>query len=101
MAQAFRTQIVSGYFDCRIFRQGVAKENRQMKPEGDTVSFNVGFAEYPQEFAKNGAAEYIREAEVNGLKRWYVTFKVEHRSYLPLLRQGRQAHRPSRQRRPR
>lgn len=76
MAQAFRTQVISGYFDCRIFRQGVAKENRQMKPEGDTIGFNVGFAEYPQEFAKNGAAGYIREAEVNGLKRWYVTFKV-------------------------
>ena len=41
MAQAFRTQVISGYFDCRIFRQGVAKENRQMKPDGDTISFNV------------------------------------------------------------
>jgi hypothetical protein len=76
MSQAFRTSILSGYFDCRIYRQGVAKENRQMKPEGDTIGFAVGFAEYPQEIAKNGAADYIRESVVNGLKRWYVTFKV-------------------------
>ena len=61
MAQAFRTQVISGYFDCRIYRQGVAKENRQMKPEGDTIGFSVGFAEYPQDIAKNGGAEYIRE----------------------------------------
>ena len=76
MAQAFRTQLLSGYFDCRVFRQGVAKENRQMKPEGDTIGFNVSFSEYPQDLAKNGATEYIREADINGLKRWYITFKV-------------------------
>ena len=68
--------MLSGYFDCRIFRQGVAKENRQMKPEGDTISFSVGFSEYPKEFAVDGGEQFIREAEVNGLKRWYVTFKV-------------------------
>ena len=68
--------MLSGYFDCRVFRQGVAKENRPMKQDGDTVAFSVGFAEYPKEFAADGGEQFIREAEVNGLKRWYVSFKV-------------------------
>lgn len=76
MAQAYRTELLSGYFDCRIFRQGVAKENRQMKNDGDTVTFDVGFAEYPVQLEQGGGGAFIREAEVNGLKRWYVSFKV-------------------------
>ena len=76
MSQAFRTQLLSGYFDCRVFRQGIAKENRPMKNEGDTITFSVGFAEYPTDIANAGGAAYIREAEVNGLKRWYVGWKV-------------------------
>ena len=74
--QAQRTQLVSGWFDCRIFRQGIAKENRPMKQDGDTIGFTMSFAEYPQEFANFGGAEFVRETMVNGLKRYYVTIKV-------------------------
>jgi hypothetical protein len=74
--QAQRTQLVSGWFDCRIFRQGVAKENRPMKQDGDTINFTLSFAEYPQDFANFGGAEFIRRSEVNGLARYYVTIKI-------------------------
>lgn len=76
MAQSKRTQMLSGYFDCRVFRNGVAKENRPMKQDGETIAFSVGFSEYPNELAADGGAEFIRETEVNGLKRWYVSFKI-------------------------
>ena len=76
MAQSKRTQMLSGYFDCRVFRNGVAKEKRPMKQDGETIAFSVGFREYPNELAADGGAEFIRETEVNGLKRWYVSFKV-------------------------
>ena len=68
--------MVSGWFDCRIFKNGVAKENRPMKQDGETISFVIAFSEYPQDFANFGGAEFIRTTEVNGVKRYYVTIKV-------------------------
>ena len=76
MQQSHRTQLVSGWFDCRIYRNGVAKEARPMKQDGDTVAFSMSFAEYPQEFADAGGAEYIKSKDANGLKRYYVSVKV-------------------------
>lgn len=76
MAQAFRTKVLSGYFNCRVYRNGVAKEARQMKQDGENITFDVGFAEYPKELTADGGTEFIKETEVNGLKRWYVSFKV-------------------------
>ena len=74
--QAQRTSLVSGWFDCRIYKNGVAKEARPMKPDGDTIAFSIGFSEYPKEFANFGGAEFIKETLVNNLKRWYVSIKV-------------------------
>lgn len=71
-----RTQLLSGYFDVKVFRQGVARENRQFKNDGDTITFDVGFAEEPTWIYADGGSKYVREAMVNGLKRWYVSFKV-------------------------
>lgn len=68
--------MVSGWFDCRIYRNGVAKEARPMKQDGDTVAFSMSFAEYPKEFADAGGAEFIKSKDVNGLKRYYVSVKV-------------------------
>lgn len=67
---------MSGYFDTKIFRQGVARENRQMKQDGDTITLDVGFAEEPTWLYAEGGGAYVRTAEVNELKRWYVSFKV-------------------------
>ena len=72
--QAQRTSLVSGWFDCRIYRNGVAKEARPMKQDGDTIAFSLSFAEYPQEFASG--AEFIKRKDVNGQGRYYVTIKV-------------------------
>ena len=72
--QAQRTSLVSGWFDCRIYRNGVAKEARPMKQDGDTIAFSLSFAEYPQEFASG--AEFIKRKDVNGQARYYVTIKV-------------------------
>ena len=36
-----------------------------MKQDGDTIGFTMSFAEYPQEFANFGGAEFIRETTVN------------------------------------
>lgn len=74
--QAQRTSLVSGWFDCRIYRNGVAKEARPMKQDGDTVAFSLSFAEYPKEFANFGGADYIKRKDVNGQARYYVTIKV-------------------------
>lgn len=68
------TDILGGYFDVKIYRNGVAREQRQMKNDGDTITFNVAFSEYPSELMEG--KDYIREAVVNGLKRYYVSFKV-------------------------
>lgn len=76
MAQSHKTQMLSGYFDCRVFRNGVAKESRPMKQDGETISFSVGFSEYPDAFKVDGGDEFIKETIVNDAKRWYVTFKV-------------------------
>lgn len=76
MATKFQTTRLSGYFDCRIFKNGVAKDQRPMKQDGDTITFGVTFAEYPQQFADNGGEEFIREYEVNGDKRWAVNVKI-------------------------
>lgn len=76
MQVALRTSLLEGYFDTKIFRQGVARENRVMKQDGETITFDIAFSEYPSEFARENGAEFIRETEVNGLKRWYVSLKV-------------------------
>lgn len=75
MAQ-LKTGKVSGYFDCRVFKNGVEKSKRPMKAEGDRIEFTVAFSEYPKSFADAGGAEFIKTTEVNDLKRYYVTFKI-------------------------
>ena len=62
---------ISGYFDCRKYKKGVKRQDRQMLPQGERVNFSVAF---PDEFLPAEIAEFSNRSEKNGLN--YVTFKV-------------------------
>lgn len=69
-----KTNKLTGYFDCRLFKKGVERKARAMKADGDTISINTSFAaaELPAELAK-----YARKyTDKKGVDRYGVEFKL-------------------------
>lgn len=69
------TQMLTGWFDVRVFNERIARENRQIKGENDNIGFSVSFAAGDPAavaFATHGKPY----ADANGNQRLRVNFKI-------------------------
>lgn len=72
-----RTQQISGYFDVKVYRKGVAHEDRQTKGETDAITFATTYpaADVPADLAPYGKPY---TSQKDGTQRVRVTWKINH-----------------------
>jgi len=62
---------IEGYFDCRKFKAGLSRNQREFNNYGERINFSVGFAD---EFLPAEIAEFANKSEKSGIN--YVNFKI-------------------------
>lgn len=85
-----RTPKISGYFDVKVYRKGVAHEDRQMKAETDAITFGATFAAdaCPEELRPYAKAY---TSQKDGQQRLRVDFKINDRCTWWQMQDGKAA----------